>query len=79
MGPYSTFQQLSFAPPFPLATLADECIIPPTYTAVEDYKKRYETTEEPEETQNEPSQAEEAQPHEVQWYYKDPKGVIRGR
>lgn len=79
MGPYTTFQQLSFAPPFPLATLADECIIPPTYTAVEDYKKRYEASEETEETQNETPQPEETQPHEVQWYYKDPRGVVRGK
>lgn len=30
-SPYTTFQQLTFAPNFPLATIADEYIIPPTY------------------------------------------------
>src|SRR5258706_14263403 len=31
MGPYTTFQQLSIALRLPLDTLAEECVIPPTY------------------------------------------------
>jgi hypothetical protein len=31
MGPYTTFQQLSFSPRFPLASISDDYIIPPTY------------------------------------------------
>jgi hypothetical protein len=41
-GPYSTFQQLSFAPSFPLAIIADDYIIPPTYPSFLEYKQQYE-------------------------------------
>ncbi|KAF8475427.1 hypothetical protein JB92DRAFT_3051408, partial [Gautieria morchelliformis] len=84
IGVYTTFQQLSFAPKFPLATLADECIIPPTYpSAVKHPKIR--------------SNADDANIDVLQqqvlpppglplppslplskWYYKDPKGVVQG-
>lgn len=42
MGPYTTFQQLSFAPAFPLGTIADECIIPPSYPSFVHYKEEWE-------------------------------------
>ncbi|KAH9937570.1 uncharacterized protein B0H18DRAFT_971258 [Fomitopsis serialis] len=41
-SPYSTFQQLTFAPNFPLASIADEYIIPPTYASFIDYRNTYE-------------------------------------
>lgn len=40
--PYTTFQQLSFAPNFPLAVIADEYVIPPTYLDFVGYQKQYE-------------------------------------
>ena len=48
MGPYTTFQQLSFALPLPLETLAEECMIPPTYKSLLEYKAVYETESTPE-------------------------------
>ncbi|ESK98350.1 gyf domain protein [Moniliophthora roreri MCA 2997] len=42
MGPYTTFQQLSFAPQFPLASIADEYVIPPTYPDFLQYREFYE-------------------------------------
>ncbi|KAK1223818.1 hypothetical protein PQX77_013342 [Marasmius sp. AFHP31] len=43
MGPYTTFQQLSFAPRFPLASIADDYVIPPTYPDFMDYKTAHES------------------------------------
>ena len=40
--PYTTFQQLSFAPNFPLAVIADEYVIPPTYLDFIGYQKQHE-------------------------------------
>ncbi|KAL0575997.1 hypothetical protein V5O48_005997, partial [Marasmius crinis-equi] len=45
MGPYTTFQQLSFAPRFPLASIADDYVIPPTYPDFMDYRQSYEPEE----------------------------------
>ncbi|KAK7058823.1 hypothetical protein VNI00_001447 [Paramarasmius palmivorus] len=45
MGPYTTFQQLSFAPQFPLASIADEYVIPPTYPDFVQYREAYEPEE----------------------------------
>ncbi|KAG7099368.1 hypothetical protein E1B28_001224 [Marasmius oreades] len=42
MGPYTTFQQLSFAPRFPLASIADDYVIPPTYPDFMEYKHNHE-------------------------------------
>lgn len=42
MGPFTTFQQLHFAPKFPLASIADDYVIPPTYPSVLEYKSVYE-------------------------------------
>ncbi|KAF8761114.1 GYF domain [Rhizoctonia solani] len=41
-GPYTTFQQLSFAPQFPLAAIADDYIIPPTYLDFCKYRETWE-------------------------------------
>ncbi|CEL58022.1 hypothetical protein RSOLAG1IB_02767 [Rhizoctonia solani AG-1 IB] len=41
-GPYTTFQQLSFAPQFPLAAIADDYVIPPTYLDFCEYRERWE-------------------------------------
>ncbi|KIO24895.1 hypothetical protein M407DRAFT_8709 [Tulasnella calospora MUT 4182] len=41
-GPYTTFQQLTYAPAFPLGTIADDYIIPPTYPDFLDYREHHE-------------------------------------
>ncbi|KAH7344682.1 hypothetical protein B0J17DRAFT_712333 [Rhizoctonia solani] len=41
-GPYTTFQQLAFAPQFPLAAIADDYVIPPTYLEFCGYRERWE-------------------------------------
>jgi hypothetical protein len=85
VGPYTTFQQLSFAPKFPLASIADDYIIPPTYPDFLDYRSTYEP---------ESSGGGNADLTQVQfsppglpiptptapsgWYYKDPKNVVHG-
>jgi hypothetical protein len=48
MGPYTTFQQLPIALPLPLDTLAEECVIPPTYKSLLEYKAVYEAESTPE-------------------------------
>jgi hypothetical protein len=94
LGPYTTFQQLSFAPRFPLAGIADEYIIPPTYLSFVEYQKRYEVPfeqpaeetqqAEPEEEVDEPSSPSSLassllSPLEPpRWVYQDPKGILRG-
>ncbi|KAG6832477.1 hypothetical protein H0H92_001523 [Tricholoma furcatifolium] len=81
MGPYTTFQQLSFAPRFPLASIADEYIIPPTYPSFLEYKAEHE--------QQNPGDLAQIQftppglPVPVptapsRWYYRDPKNVVHG-
>ncbi|KAF8337515.1 uncharacterized protein EI90DRAFT_3043230 [Cantharellus anzutake] len=80
LGPYSTFQQLSFAPRFPTASIADECVIPPTYTSYLDYREEWEKSypqQLPETVAGNPSQAP-ALLVSPRWYYKDPKGILRG-
>ncbi|KAJ3561110.1 hypothetical protein NP233_g10401 [Leucocoprinus birnbaumii] len=87
MGPYTTFQQLSFAPHFPLASIADEYIIPPTYP---DFLNHRDEHEQGENTNN--NRGSDLVPSQfsppglpipppsgpTQWYYKDPKGVMHG-
>ncbi|CAE6479369.1 unnamed protein product, partial [Rhizoctonia solani] len=41
-GPYTTFQQLAFAPQFPLAAIADDYVIPPTYLDFCEYREKWE-------------------------------------
>ncbi|KAG6842533.1 hypothetical protein C0991_000059 [Blastosporella zonata] len=79
MGPYTTFQQLNFAPKFPLASIADEYIIPPTYPSFLEYRAEHEPEE------GSPTDLTQIQfsppglPVPVpmapsRWYYRDPKG-----
>ncbi|KAI0704926.1 hypothetical protein BC835DRAFT_1315795 [Cytidiella melzeri] len=83
-SPYTTFQQLAFSPNFPLAAIADEYIIPPTYPSF----LQYRTSHEPEESGKaiDLSQIQFSPPGlpvppvipPSQWYYRDPKGVVHG-
>jgi len=90
MGAYTTFQQLGFTPKFPLASIADEYIIPPTYPDVLDYKLMYETENKNEDVAVEahtPEQAHFTPPGlpvptpaaPSRWFYRDPKNVIHGK
>ncbi|KII93263.1 hypothetical protein PLICRDRAFT_49330 [Plicaturopsis crispa FD-325 SS-3] len=85
MGPYTTFQQLSFAPNFPLASIADEYIIPPTYPSFLDYR----TEHEPEVNGDSnvdlaqiqfspPGLPVPAASPPSKWFYRDPKGLVHG-
>lgn len=81
-SPYTTFQQLTFAPNFPLASIADEYIIPPTYPSFLDYRRRFE----PDSEDQDLAQVQFTPPGlpapvvapPSQWFYKDPKGVVHG-
>ncbi|PPQ89596.1 hypothetical protein CVT25_012341 [Psilocybe cyanescens] len=84
MGPYTTFQQLNFAPNFPLASIADEYIIPPTYPSFLEYKAEHET--ESGATSSNLTQTQFSPPGlpvptptaPSKWYYRDPKNVVHG-
>ncbi|KAI0778061.1 hypothetical protein BD413DRAFT_98219 [Trametes elegans] len=85
MSPYTTFQQLSFAPNFPLATIADEYVIPPTYRSFLDYRSQYEpeanggTSVDLSQVQFSPPGLPVPTPAPPsKWFYRDPKGVIHG-
>lgn len=87
MSPYTTFQQLSFAPKFPLATVADDYVIPPTYLSFLEYRGQHEP-----EVNGAPSvdlaqvQFQFSPPGlpvptpapPSKWFYCDPKGQIHG-
>ncbi len=81
MGPYTTFQQLSFAPQFPLASIADEYVIPPTYPDFIDYRTEHEP-----EPGSDLAQVQFSPPGlpvptpsaPSKWFYRDPKNVIHG-
>lgn len=81
-GPYTTFQQLAFAPNFPLASIADEYIIPPTYPSFLEYKAEHEPENSVDLTQTQfsppglPIPTPTAPPR---WYYRDPKNVVHGK
>jgi hypothetical protein len=84
MGPYTTFQQLNFAPKFPLASIADEYIIPPTYATFLEYRARHE----PEEGNNMDLAQVQFSPPGLpvpvptappRWFYRDPKNVVHGK
>lgn len=88
MGPYTTFQQLSFAPAFPLGTIADECIIPPSYPAFMHYKETWEADQPAPDTHSDvgvdatglspPGLPTPPSMPPSRWYYRDPKGVVQG-
>ncbi|KAH7102113.1 hypothetical protein BKA62DRAFT_618020 [Auriculariales sp. MPI-PUGE-AT-0066] len=89
MGPYTTFQQLNFAPTFPLGTIADECIIPPSYPNFVRYREDWEGTPQDAGAIAGPVAVDAgglsppglptppSQPP-TRWFYKDPKGVVQG-
>lgn len=86
MSPYTTFQQLTFAPNFPLATIADEYIIPPTYRSFLEYRNKYEPEVDGSQTvdlsqiQFSPPGLPVPQPAPPsKWFYRDPKGIIHGK
>lgn len=85
IGPYTTFQQLSFAPNFPLASIADEYIIPPTYPDFLGYRAEHEP--EVNGTNNvdlaqiqfsPPGLPAPAASPPSKWFYRDPKNVVHG-
>ncbi|KAG1783793.1 hypothetical protein EV702DRAFT_1055525 [Suillus placidus] len=85
LGPYTTFQQLSYAPKLPLATIADDYIIPPTYPEFLDYRAEHE----PDAQGNvnvdlasiqfsPPGLPMPAPAPPSRWFYRDPKGAVHG-
>jgi hypothetical protein len=84
IGPYTTFQQLNFAPKLPLASIADEYIIPPTYATFLQYRAIHE----PEEGNNMDLAQLQFSPPGLpipvptapsRWFYRDPKNVVHGK
>ena len=84
VGPYTTFQQLSFAPKIPLATIADDYIIPPTYPNFLGYRAEHEP-----DTYGDgrnlasiqfspPGLPMPASAPPSRWFYRDPKCVVHG-
>ncbi|KDQ63758.1 hypothetical protein JAAARDRAFT_29798 [Jaapia argillacea MUCL 33604] len=85
MGPYTTFQQLSFSPNVPLASIADDYTIPPTYASFLHYRAEHEPEV------NGSNQVDLAQVNfsppglpvpalspPSKWFYRDPKGIVHG-
>lgn len=84
VGPYTTFQQLSFAPKIPLATIADDYIIPPTYADFLGYRAEHEPDTYGDGGNlasiqfNPPGLPMPAPAPPSRWFYRDPKGVVHG-
>lgn len=85
MSPYTTFQQLNFSPNFPLATIADEYIIPPTYRSFLEYRSQYEPEADgianvdlSQVQFNPPGLPVPTPSPPSKWFYRDPKGVVHG-
>ncbi|KAL4069543.1 hypothetical protein J3A83DRAFT_4539040 [Scleroderma citrinum] len=85
VGPYTTFQQLSFAPKFPLATVADDYIIPPTYADFLGYRAEHEPDTcgngNPDLATiqfNPPGLPMPAPAPPSRWCYRDPRGNVHG-
>jgi hypothetical protein len=84
-SPYTTFQQLSFAPNFPLASISDEFVIPPTYQEFLQYRAEHEPASVGENGVD-LSQIQFSPPGlpapvtlpPSKWYYRDPKGIVHG-
>ena len=84
MGPYTTFQQLTFAPNFPLASIADDYIIPPTYPSFLEYRGTYEPqngdqTDFPLTQFSPPGLPVPTPTAPSKWFYRDPKNVVHGK
>lgn len=83
--PYTTFQQLAFAPNFPMASIADEYIIPPTYPSFLAYRGTHEPRSDGgqtdfAQTQFSPPGLPVPRPTAPsRWYYRDPKNIIHGK
>jgi len=84
-SPYTTFQQLSFAPNFPLAAIADEYVIPPTYLSFLEYRSEHEpdvngsANVDLSQVQFSPPGLPIPTPSPPsKWFYKDPKGLVHG-
>lgn len=89
MGPYTTFQQLAFAPRFPLASIADDYIIPPTYPDFLTHR----VTDEQETSNGVPAQNGDLTQIQFsppglpvptastpsKWCYRDPKNDVHGK
>ncbi|KAI6044978.1 hypothetical protein EDC04DRAFT_2637860 [Pisolithus marmoratus] len=84
VGPYTTFQQLSFAPKFPLATVADDYIIPPTYADFLDYRAEHEpecrsgNADLASVQFNPPGLPMPIPVPPSRWFYRDPRGIVHG-
>lgn len=82
MGPYTTFQQLSFAPKFPLASIADDYIIPPTYPEFIDYRNNHESDNNGADLAriqfSPPGLPVPTPTAPCRWFYRDPKNVVHG-
>ncbi|KIK71134.1 hypothetical protein GYMLUDRAFT_185561 [Collybiopsis luxurians FD-317 M1] len=81
MGPYTTFQQLTFAPQFPLASIADEYVIPPTYPDFIGYREEYEPGDSVDLSQinfSPPGLPVPTPSAPSKWFYRDPKGNVHG-
>lgn len=84
VGPYTTFQQLSFAPKIPLATIADDYVIPPTYADFLGYRAEHEPDTYGDGRNlasiqfNPPGLPMPAPALPCRWFYRDPKGVVHG-
>jgi hypothetical protein len=85
MGPYTTFQQLTFAPNFPLASIADDHIIPPTYPSFLEYRARHESQNDGDQTSfaltqfSPPGLPVPTPTAPSKWFYRDPKNVVHGK
>jgi hypothetical protein len=84
MGPYTTFQQLAFVPNFPLASIADDYIIPPTYPSFLEYRGTYEPqngdqTDLPLTQFSPPGLPVPTPTVPSKWFYRDPKNVVHGK
>ncbi|KZS92935.1 hypothetical protein SISNIDRAFT_454872 [Sistotremastrum niveocremeum HHB9708] len=84
MGPYTTFQQLSFSPAFPLATIAEDCVIPPTYPSFVRHRAHFESSPDnstldlPSQHFSPPGLPAPPNTPPSKWYYRDLKGVVQG-
>jgi hypothetical protein len=78
-GPYTTFQQLSFVPNFPLASITDKYVIPPTYPQFIDYRAEHEPDINAQVQFSPPGLPVPVPCPPSKWFYRDPKGVVHGK